>query len=87
MSLEYQYNRPISPAPGTSGNNSLFPPTTGTQSLFDSSGGSNLLPRPGRRKIVYNPVELERAPLLTVVCGMKEVGKTYQTLKDIEKYI
>ncbi len=49
-------------------------------------GIGDMIVRPGRRKIVYNPSELERQPLLTVVCGMKGVGKTYQTLKDIEVY-
>ncbi len=46
---------------------------------------SLIIPR-GRKKIIYNPTDLERAPLLTVVCGMKEVGKTFQSIKDIDNY-
>ena len=42
---------------------------------------------PGRNKIVYIPSDLERQPLLTIVCGMKGVGKTWQSLKDIDKYV
>jgi hypothetical protein len=41
----------------------------------------------GRKKIVYNSTELERQPLLTIVCGMKGVGKTWQGLKDIDRYV
>jgi hypothetical protein len=41
----------------------------------------------GRRKISYNPSDLERMPLLTIVCGMKGVGKTWQGLKDIDRYV
>lgn len=40
----------------------------------------------GRNKIIYSPSELERQPLLTIICGMKGVGKTYQTIKDIDAY-
>lgn len=50
-----------------------------SNSLFNSG--------PGRRKIVYTPSELERTPILTVVCGMKGVGKTWQGLKDIDRYV
>jgi hypothetical protein len=49
-------------------------------------GITDLMVTAGRKKIVYNPNDLERMPLLTVVCGMKGVGKTYQTIKDIDKY-
>ena len=48
-------------------------------SLFNNNKG-------GRRRIVYTPSDLERMPLLTVVCGMKGVGKTWQGLKDIDRY-
>ena len=48
---------------------------------------NSLFTRPGRRKIAYTPSDLERQPLLTIVCGMKGVGKTYQTIKDIDKYV
>lgn len=48
---------------------------------------SNLLIRTGRKKIIYNPSELERQPLLTIICGMKGVGKTYQTVKEIDNYV
>lgn len=41
----------------------------------------------GRRRIVYTPSDLERQPLLTVVCGMKGVGKTWQGLIDIDRYV
>lgn len=44
-------------------------------------------PNAGRKKIVYNSSDLERQPLLTVICGMKGVGKTYQGVKDIDKYV
>jgi hypothetical protein len=50
-----------------------------TNSIFNSTAG--------RKKIVYSPSELERQPLLTIVCGMKGVGKTYQGLKEIDRYI
>jgi hypothetical protein len=33
------------------------------------------------------PSDLERQPLLTIVCGMKGVGKTYQGVKDIDRYV
>ena len=46
-------------------------------------GITDLMVTAGRKKIVYNPNDLERMPLLTVVCGMKGVGKTYQTIKKI----
>lgn len=49
-------------------------------SLFNKNGV-------GRRKISYMPSDLERQPLLTVVCGMKGVGKTYQGVKDIDRYV
>ena len=55
---------------------------SGLNSLFNSS--SNTV---GRRKIVYTPSDLERQPLLTVVCGMKGVGKTWQSVKDIDRYV
>jgi hypothetical protein len=41
----------------------------------------------GRRKITYTPTDLERTPLLTIVCGMKGVGKTWQGVKDIDRYV
>lgn len=43
--------------------------------------------RPGRNKIVYNPAELERPPIITLVLGMQNIGKTYQTIKDIDAYV
>lgn len=43
--------------------------------------------KPGRRKIIYNPGELERQPLMTIVCGMKGVGKTYYTIKEVDSYV
>ncbi len=50
-----------------------------TNSIFNSHAG--------RKKIVYSPSELERMPLLTIVCGMKGVVKTYQGIKEIDKYV
>jgi hypothetical protein len=52
-----------------------------------STSFNSLFTTPGRRKITYTPSELERTPLLTVVCGMKGVGKTWQGLKDIDRYV
>ncbi len=43
--------------------------------------------KPGRKKIVYNPVDLERTPLLIIVCGMKGVGKTHFSVLDIDRYV
>lgn len=51
------------------------------------SGIDSLFNRSGRRKIAYAPNDLERQPLLTIVCGMKGVGKTYQGIKDIDRYV
>ena len=48
---------------------------------------NSLFTKPGRRKILYTPSDLERQPLLTIVCGMKGVGKTWQTIKDIDRYV
>src|ERR1700741_3496476 len=48
---------------------------------------NKLFSSPRRRKVVYTPSDLERQPLLTVVCGMKGVGKTWQSLKDIDRYV
>jgi hypothetical protein len=48
---------------------------------------NSLFTKQGRRKIIYTPSDLERQPLLTVVCGMKGVGKTWQTIKDIDRYV
>lgn len=48
---------------------------------------NSLFTKPGRRKISYTPSDLERQPLLTIVCGMKGVGKTWQTIKDIDRYV
>jgi hypothetical protein len=50
-----------------------------SNSIFNSTAG--------RKKIVYNSSELERTPLLTIVCGMKGVGKTYQGIKEIDRYV
>lgn len=42
--------------------------------------------RGGRRKIEYSQEELERQPLIEIVCGMKEVGKTHFTLIELGGY-
>lgn len=41
----------------------------------------------GRKKISYSVEELERQPLIEVVCGMKGVGKTYGTIIEIDNYV
>jgi hypothetical protein len=51
------------------------------------SSVGDMIKSTGRKKIIYNPTELNRTPLLTVICGMKGVGKTYQTIKDIDRYV
>src|SRR6185503_1615399 len=43
--------------------------------------------RPGRNKIIYSPAEMERPRIVTVVCGMQEIGKTHESLKDIDNYV
>lgn len=40
----------------------------------------------GRKPIVHSKEELERQPLIVVVCGMKGIGKTYQTVQEIDQY-
>lgn len=41
----------------------------------------------GRKKVEYNQSELEREPMIMVICGMTEVGKSYQNLKEINLYL
>ena len=40
----------------------------------------------GRKPISYTKKELERTPLIEIVCGMKEVGKTHFSIIEIEGY-
>jgi hypothetical protein len=48
---------------------------------------NSLFTRQSRRKLSYTPSDIERQPLITIVCGMKGVGKTWQTIKDIDRYV
>lgn len=41
----------------------------------------------GRKKIVYSKEELERQPMLVLVCGETGVGKTYRNLIEISRYM
>ncbi len=41
----------------------------------------------GRKKIVYSSEELERQPMLVLVCGETGVGKTYRNLIEISRYM
>jgi len=42
--------------------------------------------RVGRKPISYTKQELTRTPLIEIVCGMKEVGKTHFSIQEIEGY-
>ncbi len=67
-----------------------YNPGGGSPSQSSQPGSaSSLLLNPnhrGRQKIVYTPAELERTPLITIVCGMQGVGKTHQSIIDIDNY-
>ncbi len=41
----------------------------------------------GRKPISYSKEDLERDPMLVLVCGETGVGKTYRTLNEIEYYM
>lgn len=41
----------------------------------------------GRKKISYSQEELERQPMLVLVCGETGVGKTYRNLIEISRYM
>ena len=41
----------------------------------------------GRKKIAYSNEELERQPMLVLVCGETGVGKTYRNLIEISRYM
>lgn len=41
----------------------------------------------GRKPIRYSKEELERQPMLTVVCGETAVGKTFRNIREIEVYM
>ena len=41
----------------------------------------------GRKKITYSTEELEREPMLVLVCGETGVGKTYRNLIEISRYM
>jgi len=41
----------------------------------------------GRKKITYAQEELERQPMLVLVCGETGVGKTYRNLIEISRYM
>lgn len=41
----------------------------------------------GRKKITYSKEDLERQPMLVLVCGETGVGKTYRNLIEIHRYM
>lgn len=41
----------------------------------------------GRKKVTYSTEELERQPMLVLVCGETGVGKSYRNLIEIDRYM
>lgn len=41
----------------------------------------------GRKPIEYSQEELEKPPVVVLVCGETNVGKTYRNIREIEKYM